>query len=213
MTVTEITHRRQLSVADTYNANDTSQRAIAATFVALHGSIGFNVDPSTQFAWPAASNLGLVFPMYLTSVIAKADGKAWLKVSFEDDATRCELEFFVLASATQHVASQLFNLHIDPDGQRRRGIRLDNNVFARFDGSVTLTGSPLEKVKKLLGAQAVEAYQLSPTRAEELSNGLTGITNCISMEIWPEADCPSRLRLRAEAGKLSSMTSYLWSAV
>lgn len=214
MTGTEITHGRQhSSAADTCNADDGGQRAIAATFVALYGSIGFDVDPRTQFAWPAASNLGLVFPMYLTSVIAKANGKAWLRVSFEDDMTRCELDFFILASATQHVASQLFDVHIAaPDGQRR-GILLDNNAFARIDGSITWTGSPLEKVKKLLGAQAVEAYQLSPSRTEELNDGLTDITNCLSMEIWPEVDCPSRLRLKTEVTKLSVITSCLWSAM
>ncbi|RSM01111.1 hypothetical protein CEP52_008752 [Fusarium oligoseptatum] len=102
--------------------------------------------------------------MYLTSVIAKANDKAWLRTSFENNITGCELEFFILASVTQHVASQLFDLYIAaPDGQRR-GILLDNTALAKFNGSKIWTSSPLEKVKKLLGAQAAEAYQLSPSR-------------------------------------------------
>lgn len=212
MANTETTHEQQLSTANTYNTDGRGQPAGSSNFVALYGSIGFDVDVHSQLAWPAASNLGFVFPTYLTSTVVKVNGDAWLRVSFVKDLAKCELEFFIFASEVQHVAKQLFDQHIATKGQRR-GILLDNDVLVEFNGKLTLSGSPLEKVDKMLGIQAVEAYQLSPSRAEELNNGQTTITRCLSMEVWPEVDCPSRLRLRVEVGKLSSIASRLWPSM
>ncbi|KDN60025.1 hypothetical protein CSUB01_10715 [Colletotrichum sublineola] len=200
----------QRSATDTYNTDHGDQGAAASQFHAIYGLIGFDVDPRIQVAWPTASYLGFVFPAYLTSVIVKTDGKtAWLKASFPVDFTKCELEFFISPSAIQHVAKELFDIHIATRGQQR-GILLDNDVFVEVDGSLTLTGSPLAKVEKLLGALATEAYQISRSRSDEVDNGQTGKTHCLSMQLWPELDCPSRLRLKVEVGKLSSMTERLW---
>jgi hypothetical protein len=212
MANTETTHEQQLSTANTYNSDGRDQRAGSSNFIALYGSIGFDLDPHTQVAWPAASNLGLVFPMYLTSIVVKVNGEAWVRASFANDLAKCELEVFISASETQYVAKQLFDQHITTNGQRR-SILLDNDVLINFNGKLTLSGSPLEKVDKMLGIHAVEAYQLSPSRAEELNNGQTKITRCLSMEVWPEVDCPSRLRLSVEVGKLSLITSRLWSSL
>ncbi|RSL82781.1 hypothetical protein CDV31_016902 [Fusarium ambrosium] len=181
MANTETTHEQQLSTANTYNNDSGDRRAGSSNFVALYGSIGFDFDLHTQLAWPAASNLGLVFPIYLTSIIVKLNGEAWVRASFANDLAKCELEVFISASETQHVAKQLFDQHITPNGQRR-SIRLDNDVLVNFNGKLTLSGSPLEKVDKMLGIHAVEAYQLSPSRAEELNNGQIEITRCLSME-------------------------------
>lgn len=209
MTNSETSHQGQPSITTPYNAEPRGHGGDPADFVALHGSIGFSFDPRIHFAWPAASSLGLVFPMYLASAIVKNNGKAWLKASFENNFAACELEFFVSASEIQHIAKELFDLHIATKGQGR-GIRLDNDAFIKFDGSITVSGSRLEKLDKIVGIQAVEAYQLSPSRADELNNGQTGVTNCLSMEMWPEVNCPSRLRLRVEVGKLSSIAGQLW---
>ncbi|KAK2036763.1 hypothetical protein LZ31DRAFT_560918 [Colletotrichum somersetense] len=200
----------QRSATDTSNTEHGGQGGAASDFHSIYGSIGFDFDSRSQLAWPSASYLWMVFPVYLASVIVKTENKAaWLRASFPGDFTKCELEFFISASAIQHIAKELFDLHIDIRDQQR-GILLDNDVFVKVDGSLTLTGSPLGKVEKLLGVQATQAYQISPSRSEELNNGQAMKTNCLSMQLWPEIDCPSRLRLKVEVGKLTSITGQLW---
>jgi len=89
MANTDTTHERQLSVA-TYNTDHGAQGPGDATFCAIYGSIGFDLDPRTQLAFPFASNLEFVFPTYLSSAIIKVNSKAWLKVSFAEDPAKCE---------------------------------------------------------------------------------------------------------------------------
>jgi hypothetical protein len=206
---TETTYDGQLSATNTYQVEHGDQGADVVSFVALYGTIGFDFDSRTHVGWPAASHLGHVFPAYLTSAIVKANSKAWLKASFGYDPTKCELEIFVSTSETQYIAKELFDVHIVTNDQRR-GIRLDSGVFMNIEGSLIMSGSPPERLEKMLGTQVAEAYQLSPSRIEELNNGQTKVTRCLRMEIWPELDCPSRLRLWVEVGKLSVISGRLW---
>ncbi|KAK8096391.1 uncharacterized protein PG998_014259 [Apiospora kogelbergensis] len=202
MTITEAVSEQQLPAADTYNADRTA----SSSFVAIYGTIGFHVD-ETQIAWPSVYSLSSTFPPYFISAIAKFQDKAWLKASYQD-AIQCELELFVLATETQHLVKELFGLHLRVQ-DNRRGILLDNSVFVEIKGSLELSGSSPKMVEKMMGRKAATACELSPSRIEEIAQGQTEITRCLVLEVWPELACPSRLRLRAEAVKLSEMVNNL----
>ncbi len=106
------------------------------------------------------------------------------------------------------MVKELFDLHLT-SRDNQRGILLDNGVFLKIKGSLELSGSPNQTVQKMVGAEATDAYQLSPSRMEEISQGQTEITRCLILEVWPEMDCPSRLTLRVEVMKLSAIASKL----
>lgn len=178
-------------------------------FASLYKTIGFDMDTSQQIPWPSATSLSNVFPVYLTRVIVKApNGNAWFRISYSDPA-QSVLEMFVCAPETQHITKELFDLNITTQ-KEVRGVLLDNNVFLEIKGSLKLSGSPIDKVVKLLGTLAAEAYQRSSTRTAEVAQGMLTITYCLSMEIWPEADCPSLLTLKADVATLSTIASHLW---
>ncbi|KAF2105291.1 hypothetical protein BDV96DRAFT_608356 [Lophiotrema nucula] len=164
------THDRQRFAASSSNIEHIDQEAGVSGLVLLYGSIGFDYDARTHYIWPTASYLGRVFPTYLTSVLVKTNGKAWLRASFVLDPARCELHFFVSSSEIQHVAKELFDVHIVTNG-RLRGVLLDNDVCMKINGSLELSGLPPEKLKKILGTRAAEAYQRSLSRIKELSDG------------------------------------------
>jgi hypothetical protein len=189
--------------------NSSGQEARNSFFAPLYRAVGFDVDLTKQRLWPSAACLSSVLPVYLTRVTAKgSNGTTWVRVSYSTP-TQSVLELFISPSAIQHVAKELYDLNITTKDQVR-GVLLDNNIFIEMTNSIKLSGTPLDKLLKLFGTLAAEAHQSSPTRIQEISEGTIGLTYCLTMEIWPDADCPSRLTLKADVEMLSVISARLW---
>jgi hypothetical protein len=105
--------------------------------------------------------------------------------------------------------ARLFDLHITVQNQHR-GFLLPNNVFVKLKGSLELAGTALSKVNDIVGQMSMDACEGSRNRKAELNEGHLNMTRCLTVEVWPEHDCPSLLRLQMEAGKLSAINSLLW---
>lgn len=204
----ETAGEQELSTANISGPGHSSQEAGAPSSAApLHGLLGFEYDLRTQLAWPSAFLLGYVFPSYLTSAIVKVNDKACLKASFPGDPRTCELEIWISALETQNIITQLFDIYVAVQHQRR-GILLENDVFVEIEGSLRLSGTTLGKIDRLLGT--ANMCQGSQRREAELHAGQVHVTRCISVEVWPQLDSPSCLRLQLEAVKLSAITATLW---
>lgn len=163
-----------------------------------------------DIAWggPKCSNLPLVFPHYICTSIVKRDDEASITVSYPSDPALCELSLAVSATEVQHIAKELFDVHIrEIDG--RRSIVFDNGTIMMIDSSATLSGAALPSLDKLFGPMVSVAVQRSSRRMREYSQGLSRLS-CISMKIWAAAGDPASLSFATDAAELANIQEKLW---
>jgi hypothetical protein len=182
-----------------------------AVFFSLCESVGFEFDKKWHAIFPSAAKLGLVFSSALTDMIVKLQGKAWVRAFF-GNPNACKLELFIDASDTVSIMWKLFDLDIKiQDGERV--IRLSNNVIQRIHGSLELSNVSPDSARVLLGDEIADAWLTSPSRIQELSEGKIQTTNCLSLQIWPQQNCPSRVKLYLEVFRLNKIAGKLWPEI
>ncbi|KAK3369545.1 hypothetical protein B0T24DRAFT_361853 [Lasiosphaeria ovina] len=168
----------------------------------------FEHDPRYEYVWPNAANLPFVFPHYMCTAIVKRAGKASIMASFPSDPASCRLVFDISATEVQHVAKELFGIHIQVVNGRRR-LLYENGPTVKINRSVTLAGTAGASIDNLYGQMVGDAFRHSPRRMEEISMGEL-LSKCLEMVVWGTSDRPSRLYFMVEAERLAPIFTQLW---
>lgn len=172
------------------------------------GLATFEIDPRYEYAWPKARYLPFVFPHYMCATIVKNAELAAIMLSYPTDPALCRLVFDISAGGVQHIAKELFGIHLQVI-RGRRCIVFEYGATVEINSSVTLVGATVTSMDKLFGEMVGNAFRLSPGRMEELSTGEM-LSKSLSMEVWSTSDRPSRLSLMLEAQQLASIYAKLW---
>ncbi|KEY75300.1 hypothetical protein S7711_08636 [Stachybotrys chartarum IBT 7711] len=149
----------------------------------------FKINPDFEFAWPKAKNLPFVFPHYMCTTIDKRGDEASIMLSFPSHPALCRLVLDISATEVQHIAKELFGVHIREESGRRCAV-FENGATMDINNSGTLKEGTAMPLDRLFGEMVGTA--------------------CLSMEIWAATDLPARLTFMVDAEKLFLVHSQLW---
>ncbi|KAI0163856.1 hypothetical protein GGR57DRAFT_489632 [Xylariaceae sp. FL1272] len=168
----------------------------------------FEVDWRHQYAWPKARNLPFVFPHYLCTAIVKIRDTAAVLLSFPANPVQCRLVFDISAKEVQHIAKELFGVHIQT-AHTRRFLVLESGVTVDINESIKLRGASNIAIDKLFGQMVGTAFRHGSQRLDELANGEM-LSNSLTMKIWEAERSPGRLNFTVDAENLSTIWRGLW---
>ena len=158
--------------------------------------------------WPVSRNLPSVFENYMCTAILKIGGSAAVKLSYPADPAKSCIIFDISATEVNHVAKELFGLHIKDGPKRRRLIDRDGRTFDIYAGG-KFRGGNSSKIDEFIGTAIGTAFRASQPRAEELSNGEI-VSNSMSIWIWGRLGSPARVKIRGEPVQLWQIGEALW---
>ncbi|KAH7019787.1 hypothetical protein EDB80DRAFT_870402 [Ilyonectria destructans] len=177
---------------------------------AREASTLLNLNRPSEHKSPRSKYLPRVFPHYMCTTIAKRVDQASVVASFQPHKGVCQLVLDINATEVQHVAKELFGIHIR-DRNGRRCAALEHGPTMDIDGSMTLKGALDMAWETLFGQLVTTAIQQSMQRKKELSAGVV-LSECVSMEIWTAVDNSSQLTLTVDAESLALVVRQLWKA-
>lgn len=177
---------------------------------AREASTLLNINRPSEHGSPRSKYLPRVFPHYMCTTIAKRVDEASLVASFQPHKGVCQLILDINATEVQHVAKELFGIHIR-DLHGRRCAALEHGPTMDINVSMTLKGASDMVWEKLFGQLVTTAIQQSTQRKKELSAGVV-LSDCVSMEIWTAVDNSSQLTLTVDAESLALVVRQLWNS-
>jgi hypothetical protein len=140
-----------------------------------------------KFSSPDFARLASVFPRYLHTAIRRHDDKA--DVSIEFPSSDCVLRLAVLPSKVEHIARELFELHVETEGSMRY-LLCDKGMKCIPQPVLRQQGVEASRVSKFFGILIDQGVQSSSIRTDEVGQGDFTLTACVDIEISnSSADC------------------------
>ena len=140
-----------------------------------------------KFSNPGIARLASVFPLYLHSAIRRQDGKA--DVSIEFPWSDCVLRLAIQPSKVEHIARELFELHVETEGSLRY-LRCDKGGKCIPQPVLRQQGVQASSVGDFFGPMINQGVQSSSIRRDEAGQGYLTLTACVDIEISnSSADC------------------------
>jgi hypothetical protein len=133
-----------------------------------------------NFSNPDFARLASVFPRYLHTAIRQQGDKA--DVSIEFPSSDCVLCLAILPSKVEHIATKLFELHVETDGPLRyflsdKGRKSIPQPMLRQQGVEAIS------VPHFFGSLIDQGIQSSSIRRDEIGQGHFTLTACVDIQI------------------------------
>ncbi|KIW76173.1 hypothetical protein Z517_10919 [Fonsecaea pedrosoi CBS 271.37] len=116
---------------------------------------------------PPAQLLPNLFPEYMCSAVKKAGDQAQVEMAFPYTLRMVCMSLVILSSKIQHVAMELFGIHVESEDGYRVVIQ-GNGRRLMPQLELVILGAPDGAISKLLGSDMGNFIKVSPARKKEL---------------------------------------------
>ncbi|KAL9114741.1 MAG: hypothetical protein Q9227_001420 [Pyrenula ochraceoflavens] len=145
---------------------------------------------------PPIAHLADVFRPYMCAAVVKRNDRAAITMIFPNfrvGPVVCLMSLAIYPNKVEYLALELFGVHIESEAGLRY-IFLENGGRINPSPDIVLQGAREESILRLLGPQLTHAIMSSPTRKEEMRQGIS-LTRCLSMTVNAKADAQAILSL------------------
>ncbi|KIW10063.1 hypothetical protein PV08_11839 [Exophiala spinifera] len=157
---------------------------------------------------PPAQLLPNLFPEYMCSTVKKDGDQAKVEMVFPYTLGMVCMSLVILSSKIQHVAMELFGVHVESEDGYRVIIE-ENGRRLTPQPELVISGAPDAAISKLLGSDMGNFIKVSPARKKELKQGIR-ITRFVTMRIScdPQEDGILTINMGEAEGYLVKCTLF-----
>ena len=145
---------------------------------------------------PLTAHLKDIFRPYMCAAVCKKNDRAAVTMLFPKLSVGpvvCLMSLAIYPNKVEYLALELFGVHVESEAGLRYIVR-ENRGRLNPSPEIVLQGAREDSIMRLFGPRLTQAIMNSPTRKEELRQGIS-LTRCVSMTVNTYSDVQAILSL------------------